>query len=77
MLTQGPAQLQLRRKSARLSAVLRAISAVGAAVVAVVGFAPPARSVWVAVAVVGLLLWSGLFTVSTLRPEPQYLALRR
>jgi signal transduction histidine kinase len=37
----------------------------------VVGFAPPARSVWVAVAVVGLLLWSGLFTVLTLRPEPR------
>lgn len=71
MLTQGPAQLQLRRKSARLAAVLRAVSAVGAAVVAVVGFAPPARSVWVAVAVVGLLLWSGLFTVLTLKPEPR------
>ncbi|MFE6489082.1 hypothetical protein ACFVGN_39985, partial [Streptomyces sp. NPDC057757] len=39
--------------------------------VAVVGFAPPARSVWVAVAVVGLLLWSALFTVLTLRPEPR------
>ncbi|MFD5629044.1 sensor histidine kinase [Streptomyces sp. NPDC127072] len=36
-----------------------------------VGFAPPARSVWVAVAVVGLLLWSALFTVLTLRPEPR------
>ncbi|MEV5492951.1 ATP-binding protein [Streptomyces bobili] len=35
-----------------------------------IGFAPPARSAWVAVAVVGLLLWSGLFTVLTLRPEP-------
>lgn len=69
-LTRGPAQLQLRRKSARLSAVLRAISAVGATLVAVVGFAPPAHSVWVAVAVVGLLLWSGLFTALTLRPEP-------
>lgn len=71
MLTQGPAQLQLLRRSARLSAVLRSVSAVGATLVAVVGFAPPARSVWVAVAVVGLLVWSGLFTVLTLRPEPR------
>ncbi|MFD9331380.1 sensor histidine kinase [Streptomyces sp. NPDC060065] len=71
MLTQGPAQLQLRRKSARLSAVLRAASSVGAAVVAVVGLAPPARSAWVAVAVVGLLVWSGLFTVLMFRPEPR------
>ncbi len=70
-MTRGPAQLQLRRRSARLAAVLRAATAVGAALVAVVGFAPPARSVWVAVAVVGLLLWSGLFTVLTLRPEPR------
>ncbi|WP_217208053.1 ATP-binding protein [Streptomyces sp. AC550_RSS872] len=70
MLTQGPAQLQLRRKSARLVAVLRATSAVVATVVAVVGLAPPARSVWVAVAVVGLLLWSGVFTVLMFRPEP-------
>jgi signal transduction histidine kinase len=36
----------------------------------VVGFAPPARSVWVAVAVVGLLVWSGLFTVVMFRPGP-------
>ncbi|MCX4974911.1 ATP-binding protein [Streptomyces sp. NBC_00554] len=71
MLTQGPAQLQLRRKSARLSAVLRAASSVGAAVVAVVGLAPPARPAWVAVAVVGLLVWSGLFTVLMFRPEPR------
>lgn len=71
MLTQGPAQLQLGRKSARLSAVLRAASAVGASLVAVVGFAPPALSVWVAVAVVGLLVWSGLFTVLMFRPEPR------
>ncbi len=70
MLTQGPAQLQLRRKSARLVAVLRATSAVVASVVAGVGLAPPARSVWVAVAVVGLLLWSGLFTILMFRPEP-------
>ncbi|MGW5868826.1 sensor histidine kinase [Streptomyces sp. NPDC055239] len=70
-LTQGPAQLQLRRRFARLAAVLRAAGALGAALVAVVGFAPPARSVWVAVAVVGLLLWSGLFTVLTLRPHPR------
>lgn len=67
---QGPAQLQLRRKSARMAAVLRGTSAVGAALVAVVGFAPPARSLWVAVAVVGLLLWSLLFTVLTLGPKP-------
>lgn len=66
----GPAQLQLRRRSARLAAVLRAASAVGAALVAVIGFAPPARTAWVAVAVVVLLLWSGLFTVLTLRPDP-------
>lgn len=71
MLTQGPAQLQLRRKSARLSAVLRAASSVGAAMVAVVGLAPPARPVWVALAVVGLLVWSGLFTVLMFRPEPR------
>ncbi|WP_157875020.1 sensor histidine kinase [Streptomyces resistomycificus] len=36
-----------------------------------VGFAPPARSAWVAVAVVGLLVWSGLFTVLMFRPEPR------
>ncbi|MEU8990466.1 ATP-binding protein [Streptomyces sp. NPDC048558] len=50
-------------------AVLRATSAIGGAVVAVVGFAPPARSTWVTVAVIGLLLWSGLFTVLILRPK--------
>ncbi len=66
----GAAQHQLQRKSARLSAVLRATSAVGAALVAVVGFAPPARPVWVTVAVVGLLVWSGLFTVVMFRPGP-------
>ncbi|MFF2642683.1 sensor histidine kinase [Streptomyces niveus] len=71
MLTRGPAQLQLRRRSARLAAVLRAVSGVGGAVVALVGLAAPARPVWVAVAVVGLLLWSGLFTVLTLGPEPR------
>jgi signal transduction histidine kinase len=72
VLTQGPAQLQLRRKSARLAGVLRATCAVGASLVAVVGLAPPARSVWVAVAVVGLLLWTGLITVLMLRSDPHH-----
>ncbi|MGW0916809.1 hypothetical protein ACWD1Z_34585, partial [Streptomyces sp. NPDC002784] len=47
---------------------MRATSALGAALVAWVGFAPPARLVWVVVAVVALLVWSGLFTVVMFRP---------
>ncbi len=69
-LARWPAERQFRRRSARLSALLRAASAVGATLVAVIGFAPPARAAWVAVAVAGVLVWSALFTVAMFRPEP-------
>nr|WTA00159.1 hypothetical protein OH820_34965 [Streptomyces sp. NBC_00857] len=53
-----------------MAAVLRTTSALGASLVAVVGLAPPARPVWVAAAIVGLLGWTGLFTVLVLGPDP-------
>ncbi|MFC0625402.1 sensor histidine kinase [Kribbella deserti] len=70
-LVQRPAERQFRRRSARLSALLRAASAVGATLVAVIGFAPPAKAAWVLVAVAGLLIWSGVFTVAMFRPGPR------
>jgi signal transduction histidine kinase len=62
----GPARAAFERLMARYAAGLRAGSAVAAGTAAVVGFAPPASSALVGLAVAGLLLWAGSYATVAL-----------